>query len=226
MVKRTQLLILVFSFFISCLYTEAHAETLTLPEKAFRLTTEELILDAAGKVEEFPKYTTQLLNIANRNAQSTRPKYVGQMSDLIQEFDGETYEEWIRWYLHKNPESIDLATDRTFEMIENMRRAMAWIDREMVRRWIAELILAKSYAGLRCQKSILKRIAETEKSSWRLATPEEETKGIDGFIGTRAVSIMPVTYLNQPILQDDVAAEIIFYEKVRGGVDVFYKRQK
>ncbi len=39
-------------------------------------------------VLEFPKYTTQLMNLANQNSQGTRPKVVGQMSDLIQEFDG------------------------------------------------------------------------------------------------------------------------------------------
>lgn len=31
----------------------------------------------------FPKYTTQIINIANQNAGGTRPKVVGQMSELI-----------------------------------------------------------------------------------------------------------------------------------------------
>ena len=42
---------------------------------------------------EFPTYTTQLLNLANQNAQGTRPKVVGQMSDLIQHFTGRTISE-------------------------------------------------------------------------------------------------------------------------------------
>ena len=41
--------------------------------------------DIAGKITEFPKYTSQLMNLANQNAQGTRPKVVGQLSDLIQE---------------------------------------------------------------------------------------------------------------------------------------------
>jgi len=45
-----------------------------------------------GEVPEYPKYTTQLLNLANQNAQGTRPKVVGQMSELIREFDGRTVE--------------------------------------------------------------------------------------------------------------------------------------
>ena len=46
----------------------------------------------------FPRYTTQLMNLANSNSQGTAPKIVGQMSDLIQEFEGKTFEEWAIWY--------------------------------------------------------------------------------------------------------------------------------
>lgn len=53
-----------------------------------------------GEVPDFPKYTTQILNLANQNAQGTRPKVVGQMSDLIQEFDGRAIDEWIDWIVH------------------------------------------------------------------------------------------------------------------------------
>ena len=34
----------------------------------------------------FPKYTSQLINWANQNAQGTRPVVVGQMSELFPEF--------------------------------------------------------------------------------------------------------------------------------------------
>ena len=40
---------------------------------------------------EFPKYTTQLMNIAGQNSQATRPRVVGQMSELIQEFPGKNF---------------------------------------------------------------------------------------------------------------------------------------
>lgn len=32
-----------------------------------------------GEVPEYPKYATQILNLANQNSQGTRPKVVGQM---------------------------------------------------------------------------------------------------------------------------------------------------
>lgn len=64
----------------------------------------------------FPKYTTQLMNVANQNSQATRPRHVGQLSELIQEFPGQTFEEWVIWYQEQYPDAIDEATDRIISM--------------------------------------------------------------------------------------------------------------
>ncbi|MEG1540091.1 MAG: MjaI family restriction endonuclease, partial [Muribaculaceae bacterium] len=45
----------------------------------------------------YAKYSTQIMNLANQNAQGTRPSVVGQMSDLIQEFGDGTLSEWADW---------------------------------------------------------------------------------------------------------------------------------
>jgi hypothetical protein len=45
-----------------------------------------------------PKYASQIINLANQNAQGTRPRVVGQLSDLIQDFPGDSYAEWVSWY--------------------------------------------------------------------------------------------------------------------------------
>ncbi len=44
------------------------------------LPIEEVYERAGAPQPEFPKYTTQLMNLANLNAQGTRPKVVGQLS--------------------------------------------------------------------------------------------------------------------------------------------------
>jgi len=60
----------------------------------FKIKNTEIYNDVVGSAPEFPKYSTQLMNLANQNAQGTRPRVVGQMSDLIQEFPGSTLDEW------------------------------------------------------------------------------------------------------------------------------------
>ena len=210
---------LIFSVFCSAGISAEEAPARS--EKSFVLPMAQIMEDVAGKPADFPKYTTQLINLANQNSQSTRPSQVGQMSELIQEFPGDSYDGWVSWYLAKYPDAIDQATDKTYAMIKNMQDAMAKINRDMVRQWIRELILTKTYAGLRFQESILKAVAQKENTTYRLARPEEEAKGIDGFIGTRAVSIKPETYASKPFLPEVIEADIIFYEKVRGGIRVW-----
>ena len=80
--------------------------------------------DVVGRIVEFPKYTTQIMNLANQNAQGTRPKVVGQMSELIKQFPGQTYEDWVSWYTGYMPEAIDEATEKVYEMVENLASAI------------------------------------------------------------------------------------------------------
>ena len=59
-----------------------------------KIKNQELQEIVAGEIIDFPKYTTQLINLANQNSQGTRPRIVGQMSELVQEFEGGSINEW------------------------------------------------------------------------------------------------------------------------------------
>ena len=167
---------------------------------------------------DFPKYTTQLMNLANQNSQGTRPKVVGQMSQLIQEFPGRTFEEWVTWYQGQYPDAIDNATDKIISMIENFNVALLKIDRTLVKSWVEDLVLVKTFAGLKVQEAILGKLAAMKGCSYRLAEPYEESQGIDGFVGEEAYSIKPSTYHSMPNLAESIEIQIIFYEETSGGV--------
>lgn len=171
----------------------------------------------SAPIREFPKYTTQLMNLANQNSQGTRPRVVGQMSDLIQEFPGQTFEEWVMWYQEQYPDAIDKATDRIIAMIENFSVVFPKIDRDLVKSWVEDLVLVKTFTGLRFQEAILKKLAEMKGCDYRLAEPYEESQGIDGFVGEEAYSIKPSTYRSQN-LAESINIKIIFYDKKRDGV--------
>lgn len=72
----------------------------------FRISNNEIAELLGIESVEFPKYTTQIVNLASQNAQATRPRVVGQMSDLMQEFSGKSIDEWENWYLQKHPNAI------------------------------------------------------------------------------------------------------------------------
>ena len=187
-----------------------------------KIKNDQLFQIVAGSIAEFPKYTTQIINLANQNAQGTRPKVVGQMSDLIQEFSGKSIGEWEEWYKEGHPSAIDDATNKIFEMVEKFKLAINNIDRELVRKWVEDLVITKTFVGLRFQEAILAKIAEQKKQKYRLAAPEEESKGIDGFIGYTAVSIKPTSYEAKQGLVEDIGVEMIFYEKKKDGLTVQY----
>ena len=184
-----------------------------------KLTTAELqtLLDAPTSAD-FPKYATQIINLANQNAQGTRPKIVGQQTDLIQEFPGRTLSEWQEWYLEKYPDAIETATDRIYTMVERLQHSIAKIDREMVRRWVQDLVLVKTFIGLRFQEAILRKIAESRSLSYRVATVAEEAQGIDGYIGELPVSIKPDTYKAMQALPENISVSMIYYTKKPDGI--------
>ena len=138
---------------------------------------------------EFAKYVTQVINLVNSNAGGTRPKVVGQMSELIKEFDGNSIEEWIEWYTQKYPDAIESATAKIWEMYLTMKDAFNAITEDMIRNWVKDLVYSKTYCGLRFQTAIISAIANDLNKERREANPEEEAQGIDGYIGDKPLQI-------------------------------------
>jgi len=75
--------------------------------------------------------------------------------------------------------------------------------------------LVKTFLGLRIQEPILKYISHRLGEEYKLATSEEESRGIDGYIGDCTISIKPTTYKEKEgIAEEHPAGDvIIFYEK-------------
>jgi hypothetical protein len=166
----------------------------------------------------FPKYTSQLMNLANQNSQGTRPKVVGQLSALFPEYqsssnDPKTIPNWEKWYLDKCPDAIDTATEKTWKLVQELQKAIMLIDENLVRTWIKDLVINKTFSGLYVQKVVLETLGAKLNKPYRLATPEEESKGIDGFVGDIAYSVKPDTYKTMDRLSEVISVKMIYYTK-------------
>lgn len=172
----------------------------------------------------FPKYTSQLINWANQNAQGTRPVVVGQMSDLFPEFMASgkdiTIDNWRKWYTERYPDAFEKATDKIYAQIQNLKNAILLIDREMVEKWVEDLVIYKTFNGLYVQKAILASLAERKGTTYRLATPDEESAGIDGFVGTTPYSVKPDTYKTMGRLSEVIDVKMIYYTKTKTGLKI------
>ena len=91
----------------------------------------------------------------------------------------------------------------------------------MVRSWVEDLVIVKTFEGLKIQEAILKKLSEEKGCDYRLAEPHEESQGIDGFVGDVAYSIKPSTYNTLPNLPESIEVKIIYYDKKRNGDVVF-----
>lgn len=172
----------------------------------------------------FPKYTSQLINWANQNAQGTRPVTVGQMSELFPEFlqsdEEKTIEGWRRWYSEKHPEAFKNATNKIWAQVNNLKEAIQLIDEEMVRKWVEDLIVYKTFNGLYVQKAILASLAKIKGTTYRLANVEEEAKGIDGYVGDTPYQVKADTYKTMDRLPESINVKMIYYVKTKTGLKV------
>ncbi len=190
--------------------------------KTLKIDNKKLLELLNIEAPKFAKYSGPLMNLANRFIGGTKPKVVGQMSELIKEFDGKTFKEWEIWYLKKHPEAIEVAAEKVTQMLVIFKDVLEKTDRASIKEWVRDLVIIKTFVGLKNQEAILKSVAEYFKTDYRSAKPAEESKGIDGFIGDKPVSIKPHTYLLKPELLEKIEAPIIFYEKTKTGLKVSF----
>lgn len=177
-----------------------------------------------SETSAFPKYTSQLINWANQNAQGTRPVVVGQMSELFPEFMASgkeiTIDNWRTWYIERYPEAFEKATDKIYAQVQNLRDAIPLIDIKMVEQWVEDLVINKTFNGLYVQKAILASLAEKKGTVYRLANPEEESVGIDGYVGDTPYSVKPDTYKTMGRLSETIDVKMIYYSKTKTGLKI------
>lgn len=190
--------------------------------KKFKISNDEVANLSNAPHYEFPKYVSQFINLANSNAGGTRPKVVGQMSELVKEFDGKSIDEWIAWYTERYPNAINDATEKVWTMYETMKGAFNTITKDMVENWVKDLVYGKTYCGIRFQTAIISAIANQLNKDWREANPDEEAKGIDGFIGGKPLQIKASTYKLEAHLSEVIDVPIVYYDKKKDGISIEY----
>lgn len=190
--------------------------------KKFKISNDEVAELSNAPQYQFPKYVTQVINLVNSNAGGTRPKIVGQMSDLVKEFDGRTIDEWIEWYTERYPNAVNVAVNKIWSMYEIMKPAFNSITKEMIENWVKDLVYGKTYCGLKFQTAIISAIANQLGKEWREANSEEEARGIDGFIGDKPLQIKSSTYKLEARLSEIIEVPIVYYDKKKDGISIEY----
>ena len=172
-------------------------------------------------MEATPKFKTHMrpfFNYLNKSVQGTIPKVVGELSVIFPEYLRQTKAPsiagWKEWYSKKYPGKIDQSIEKIQHFLDEYfkKEILPTITKEIIGEWVEDLVITKTYQGLLYQKFILEKIANNKKANWKSSTPEEESRGIDGYIGDEPVSIKPISYKMKPELMEKIEVPIIFYE--------------
>ncbi len=187
------------------------------------IKNKELYDQSSLREEGFPKYSTQIINIANQNSRGTRPETVGQLSELFKEDEFETVDEWKEWYLANYPDKVKIATTKILQMIGNMKVVINQIDEDMITKWVEDLIFRKTFNGLIIQESILKYLAEKHDLEYTPSTNDDESKHIDGFLNGYPISVKPHTWKDKKELSFDLnELLVVSYKKNKASVRIEY----
>lgn len=186
------------------------------------MNNKDFVKEITGSNKEFPRYTSTFINYANRWSSGTSPDIVGQMSELVPRCPSNSHKDWENWYLENYPnseEAIEKAVELIYSKLIEMLKALEKIDKNLVKDWVEDFIFIKTFYGIKFQEAIIKKVAEKKGMKWRLATPEEESKNIDGFIGKIPVSIKPSSFKSMPTLNEEIEVKLIKYSKKERSVE-------
>lgn len=143
---------------------------------------------------QWPKYATQLMNVASQNAKATNPKNVGSMKETWLAMRNQgikgTLKNWTDFYNSVHGESrVVEAGLKIRSMLSKM--GIEWIDSEMCIDYAKEVVYNKTQMGLGGEEMALEAVADYYGMEFRFSTAEEESKGIDGWIGQFPVQVKP-----------------------------------
>lgn len=65
-------------------------------------------------------------------------------------------------------------------------------------------------------------MAYLKKQPYQTADASQESKGIDGYIGSTPISIKPITYKTKDMFIENIDAKLIYYEKDKKGIKITY----
>lgn len=161
---------------------------------------------------EFRIYVPTLLNQINAWSKATNKEHVGHLNELMIRYGKQGYKDWRKCYLRSHKSRIENSTDLVYQKLKKVKQALNSIDHATIKQYIEDLVLVKTYRGFKIQQLIFKRIKVEYGAQFKRASTRDESRGIDGYINTKPVSVKPVSYRRQAKLHDTDDVPIVFYK--------------
>jgi hypothetical protein len=144
---------------------------------------------------DYPIGVYNYIDTAIRQKRATIASKVGKVHGMFRGRKFRSLSEYRRIYSSKFPQSIDNAVEEALEDFKRFglpakkRREY----KKYVQFFVEELVIGRSYRGLKIQEVIFIKMADILKQDYRWGTNKEDSSGIDGFIGNIPISVKPNT---------------------------------
>jgi hypothetical protein len=149
----------------------------------------------ARQRQSWPRYATQLMNLAAQNVQAFRPAHLGELVKAFQDMRGSgipgTLQNWEQYYnTHYGVERLVVAGRKIHTMLQKM--GIQWITEDMCVDYTKEAVYNKTHMGCAGQEMAVEVVASYYKLPIRWPTPQEDSAmGIDAWIGGVPVQVKP-----------------------------------
>jgi len=194
-------------------------------------------------------YISTFLNQINQWAGGSKPKNVGQVSELIKDFRQKhptgDLDDWKKFHQdltgeeievlqgkgkNKKPvkahmAGIDQGVQDIMSKLTQVKASLNSVKEKDIRKWLENLTYEKTYCGLEAQEMILDKIATDLGNgyTYKLGSLEDERKGIDGFVidpnGKKFALQIKSESYRNKNKQEQFKCPIIFYNLSKGGVE-------
>ena len=141
--------------------------------------------ESEKNLRPWPKYYTQLLNVASSNSKAASPKNVGSVKEAFTKMREQgipgTLSNWIKFYNKTyGKDKLVAAADKIYTMLQKME--IKHISRDYCGEYIKELVYNKTQMGLGGEERAVIAVAGYYNLKYKFSTPQEESKGIDAWL--------------------------------------------
>lgn len=151
---------------------------------------------------DFPKYVYPIINKKCDMSKACGSSNVSHLHTLIKQKKFRTINEWKKWYIRRYPDNVEKAIHKLYNVcikslfnissggIKISKKGKEQI-RDFCTQFIENLMFKKTFVGLKVQEAILFKLSEIMNEKYVWASPEDDSSGIDGYIGKIPVSVKP-----------------------------------
>ncbi|MFD1645560.1 MjaI family restriction endonuclease [Haloarchaeobius litoreus] len=191
-------------------------------DSTIQISAEERKELQTGKSMEVPKYSSSVLTDSIRWSGANSFDVIGNLNDIYDEFEEKhsdaDYQDWERFYVeqYNGDERLEEGTERAYQMLQNIRDAIADIEHNQVHEFLEELVLYQTYRGQNIRSLIIELLNEKYIADVKAVDNEPVEAFVHAFADDVPVSIQPesagMSGKSAPAKEDPEVAVVYYRE--------------